>query len=55
MPNWKNTIALSVYYKGLILTYLLAKKNEYNVSASEMLQIEINGSYSKFPNDIALV
>ena len=33
MPNSKYTIALSVYYTRLILTYLLAYKKEYNISA----------------------
>ena len=37
------------------LSVFICKKIEYNISASEMLQIEIKGSYSKFPNDIALV
>ena len=53
MPNLKYTIASSVYYMKLILTYLLAKKIEYNILASEMLQKEIYRSYSTFPNDIA--
>ena len=39
---------------SLILTYFWAKKkkNEYNTSAFEMLQKEINRSYSTFPNDM---
>ena len=38
---------------SLILTYFWAqKKIEYNISASEMLQKDINKSYSTFPNDI---
>ena len=53
MPNLQYTIASSVYYMKVILTYLLPKKIEYNILASEMLQKEIHRSYSTFPNDIA--
>ena len=50
----KYTIAASVYYMRLVLTYLLVKKKiEYDISTSEMLQKETNKSYSTFPNDIA--
>ena len=37
----------------LILTYLLVKKIEYDISTSEMLQKETKKSYITFPNDIA--
>ena len=53
MPNVKCAIASSVYYMCLILTYLLAKqKNGIQYFGSEMLQKEIDRSYSTFPNDI---
>ena len=40
---------------SLTVTYLLAKKKiEYNISAFEIPQKEINRSYSTFCNDIAL-
>ena len=38
---------------SLTVTYLLAKKIEYNISASEMLQKKINRSYYTFCNEIA--
>ena len=54
MHNSKYTLVLSVYYMRPIPTYLLAKENEYNSSASEMLQIEVNRSYTTFPNDFVM-
>ena len=53
MPNLKYTIASSVYYMRLILTYLIVKKIECNISTSEMLQKETKKSYYTLPNDIA--
>ena len=54
MPTSKDTIGSYVYYMRLILSYLLAKKVEYHFSASDILHIKIDRSYSTFPNDIAL-
>ena len=53
MPHLKYTIAASVYHMRLILSYLLVKKIEYEISTFEMLQKENNKSYSTFPNDVA--
>ena len=54
MPHLKYTIAASVYYMRLILTFLSVKKKiEYDISTSERLQKETNKSYTTFPNDIA--
>ena len=54
MHNLKYMLILSVYYMRPIPTYLLAKKIEYNSLASEMLQIEIDISYTTFPNDFVM-